>query len=668
VKTARTVFLALVVLAAVFLGFFRPHPAFPPDFRRFDSPLAGLQRFTPPAAEMPAPATIRKPASPPGAQRVSVLRGIVLDPDDHPVAGVEIRRRSAADLETLRNLPANAIVVSGAFSQGAPPGWRTVTGADGRFQLPRKPEEREVLLYPPEKEGFVSAARRPVLAAGEEDAVLRMRPLRTFDLNVEARDATNGEPLPRFEVQVVDRSAAPPPEKVRIWRQTSFSGKDGLARLEGLPFVPGSDVQVTVSAPGILRGNGGAGDLDARLKVLRPRPGDSLNLLFRLTLDAPERVPGAVVISGRVVAAPSEAPVAGAEVWIGDPFERVDAHRTKTTRRVMTRGDGSFRIARPSESTPARIGVIHPDFDPEVVDFRPGEEVVVRLHPRGSLRVTVTDRGGNPVPEVPLLLKWNVRSGSSVARNDWKQKTGTTDIAGGAGWKGLASGTYHLFVLPAPGAADEQALAHESVSLSPGESKKITIAMDPPDRILLSGHVLRDGIPDPALLPFLVPYAEGRGWVQARPDGFGGYRAGGMERGEYLVLLLPEDDRPGEGSYGLIPSVSLEGFGEKILDFTLPPGEVRGRLDGRRDGDGIAALPRAPFRTENGPARELCETTRFRRIFGVSVEPSGRFLLPHLGPGDYRLELYRDGRKAAEKDFLLAGSLDLGDWPIPEDR
>ncbi len=167
------------------------------------------------------------------------------------------------------------------------------------------------------------------------------------------------------------------------------------------------------------------------------------------------------------------------------------------------------------------------------------------------------------------------------------------------------------------------------------------------------------------LIPAFLPYGDEGAWTLAKSSRHG-FDAGGLERGTYLVALVPNDDGGDSADCVLLPGVEITGLGAERKDFRMPQARLKGRLVmAMASGDELRVL--AVPKGVTGFAQELLASAKAATTFGRPVDPAdGQFVLPNLAPGAHRLELRRSGSAEvlATLDVEVGGSMQLTDWVV----
>ncbi|HVT19720.1 MAG TPA: carboxypeptidase-like regulatory domain-containing protein [Thermoanaerobaculia bacterium] len=327
-------------------------------------------------------------------QEAMSLRGIVVDSDEHPMAGALVRARSSfrsgktshtlarADSEDIR------------------------TDADGRFSVGGFAAEDRADIFV-SKTGYLSAALRGVAVTARDP--LRIRLAGAATLSGFVRDAT-GRGIDGAAVAALpERARAPSSMRDLEDVVETRSERSGAFRVDG---VPAGRVHLRATAPGFLKSNMGPLELEA---------GDVRdNLVIRLR--------GGGSLAGSVTADDGAA-APGVRVSIGD-------------RSAETADDGSYRL---EDIVPGHYLASANDGNSDVtreVDIADAEEVIVDFVVRSRKAVSgrVVTPAGMAVEGAMVVLRW-VGGVPGPARVAW------TDSGGGFLLRAVAPGMYQLDVL-----------------------------------------------------------------------------------------------------------------------------------------------------------------------------------------------------------------------------
>jgi len=540
--------------------------------------------------------------------------GGVVDQEDRPVAGAEVRltgRRDGGETETLPKR-------LGPFR----------TGADGLFEVPNPPDGRFDLTV--EAEGYA-----PVTVPGVE---IPGRPP-VVDLGVVALSAG-------VEVagRVVDGDGEPVEEARVLLLPVRSSGWEadlamGAASVGGFRETR-SDAEGGFRFPDLQAG--APVRLQARREGFVPSEPEELRLPeegpVELVLRRPASVDGWVVDgAGR--------PVARALVTA----ERLPAESTD-----LVTGRAGGPAAGTGEGSPLSAGAsawTSPDGDFAIAGLQAGRWSVRASAPglrEGRSRPFEVD-AGDEVPAVEVVLEEGATLSGRVMESDGAPAVGArVDLADGAGRPvALArvddTGRFRLSGLP-DGAHTLTAVAGDGrevsrpvdLGLGPAE---VTLVLDP--GASLRGRVVRaDGAPVEGARVLLVGGGSEGGAVETRTDALGRFGWPALRDGSYHLLASAEGLSPGRGS------VVVDGRPVETPDIVLDDGiTLRGQVVG------------VPFEELPGVV------VRVRGVAGAVGRPnySGGVVLRNLPAGEVVVDVALEGtgRRAVERLELPAGAREV---------
>ncbi|MEM8711039.1 MAG: carboxypeptidase-like regulatory domain-containing protein, partial [Planctomycetota bacterium] len=300
-------------------------------------------------------------------------------------------------------------------------------------------------------------------------------------------------------------------------------------------------------------------------------------------------------------------------------------------------------------------------------------DTVIRMRRRGVLRGRIVDRNGAAVAGAPLLI-FAQQSGDSL--NDARRERMLADEDGRFEVPRLLAGRVWVYVLKKPSDADENALRSESFRVKNGESRDVEIRMSRPERVHVTGEVQNASGKRIAHVPVFLPNADEQGWTIAKGTRYG-FDAGGLDRGRYLVALVPAEDASesadGPAPVALLPDVVVSGLGAERFEFALPTSRLTGVITGIADHSSdsgplkVLAVPTGL----RGVAHEFTSAAKAAESFGVSVdEATGAFELAHLASGSHRVEVWCSSAETGEfqkldsREVLISGSKHLGVWKL----
>ena len=631
---------ALAAVTLIGLGIWTLTQPDEPDLSRRTTPAEAADelfgaRALSSAAQADERAEVGAATSSPAASDATAIRGRVVDLAGHPIQGARVSTTTAPRPNTYRPTSRHLDM----------PSWATSDEA-GAFERAVRNDRELPWLSVIHEDYFAVADCVP--SSTSDEVVLTMAPLARTTLAVEVIDATSGQRAPRFRLMASIPMASSVEGTASAWTSFSQDHVEGPTEFE-VEFAVDRPLHLMVDLPGLTRES----DSASFRQVVQPIENGRTPVRFVLDLDAPERAAPHLVAVGRVLDDATGEPIKGAEIHA--------PHATLTERRVQSFDDGNFRIALSEAS--ATVTVHHPHYVSSSATANTANVTEIRLTKRGSLRGVLVDGSGTPLPNAPLLfIHGQTRSVPSTFESGSDRTRTTTDAEGRFAFEHLRPNRYHLFALRSQGDPDERAIADETVELGPGEHLELTFSVEPPDRIAAYGSVQPPEPLDYALTPTFLPYAAQGSWTPAHPTP-DGYRAPGLERGHYLVLLAPAND-DNAGPFALLPDVEVAGFGEQRLDFRYPTGSLSGRivLDEPKGDLFVVAVPIVP----PGFAHDLLATGKVGDLMGVPVARDGSFTLEHLAEGKHRVELRSaSSSKVLEaREVVIAGRTMATDWNV----
>ncbi|MFN3242522.1 MAG: sigma-70 family RNA polymerase sigma factor [Planctomycetota bacterium] len=604
------------------------------DLEQTTSADRALDRF---AAAPPSDAVSLRAAAPGTAQP---FVGRVVDLDGRAIEG--------ATLSLQDRMVGNRIVDIGDREQ-----WTRRTGADGRFgfdadTLPLVAGKLKIgEVEHPDYEAELGHS----LWTRDDAPVLRMR--RAFDtvVDVEVVQQDTGEPVWFAATAFASWGHDSTPGVLRVGdptRRSVSSSPDGGApgRLRfAMRVVAGASNTVRLSIPG-------SRDHERTLEPPTAH-GHVYRIRERVRIDAAAADPDKRVLQGRVTDAVSGEPIPMARVALLREWS--EGRWSYSNRQpTQTRSDGRYRLGYAPEYVDSELLVEHDDY----LDLRVGFDGEAlrdcKLRRRPSLVVRV-QHAGRPLGDVPVMMIHGDHSHRARA---------TSDADGRIDFGLVNTQRVVLYVLPRLRAADEQAILSRAVRLEAGGADEVVLELRRPDRVAVFGNIppAPGGI---ALVPTLVPLEEGRGWIAARRLGVSGYEAGDVQRGRYLVMLAPADDRHVDGPFGLCGVVEIDGVVRQALDLALPTGRIHGRVVGveRREGLRVVALP--VLEAGSAATEQLLSSPKLAECMGAELAPDGFFFVENVPDGVCRVELRRGVEVVASRRVeVVAGEATVGDWRI----
>ena len=616
------------------------------------------------------------------------ITGVVVDGDDQPVQGAEVRANSQQSQ------------LFGMGDRNDEP--QAVSGPDGAFTVAdRRAGERVDLAVT--HEDYQPAGVPGVLAPNPQEVriVLQLG----ARLSGTVVDPSGGPVADaRVSVMVDEADFDPSGMGVRGFRFPVRASTDDTGRFE-LQQVPSGKIRLTAAARGWRT---------AELSALEVAPGAELDDL-RLVLER-----GATV-TGRVFAADGQ-PAAGAWVRVQEP--RTGGRFTPPPR-ATTGGDGQYLL----EGVETGLQLISARSED---DETTAQEIEVatginRLDLRFAAASTVSGRvvddTGAPLPGVTVMLitdarQWSgsesrsgagggfeiegVRDGqyllratrdgyATLVRDEPVQVAGgpvtglelvmTSGGAisgslfgleesqlplvgvfarGGANQWSIGQarhdGSYTITDLP-PGEWHVQAAVPEGpkaqgrVTLGAGQSEA-TLDLDFSSGVVLTGQVLRSG-EAPSGLMVQVRGLDVAGWSGARTDHEGRFRIEGLEAGRHRLEVT-------DFQSGVQHREEIDITGDRDIVVELFTGRVAGRV---LDADDLSPVAEARIALE--PVEETTGAAGFRRWTGeAATDNQGRFVIPRVSAADYRLRVVRQGYAPAEQTITVVPEGDLADLEL----
>ncbi len=422
----------------------------------------------------------------------------------------------------------------------------TKTDESGRFRLERLPGPVvRVRVKGPRPEKWASIRKRS--ARVDQSIVLTLERLAGLTLRGRVVDDASGQPIPSFDVKLLDGSAT----NSRVLAAESFHRASGHFMLEG---PDGEDLNLLVAA---------AGYTPTRLR--RAELTGTARLLIRLS--------EAGVLGGVVADRTSEKPIAGVGVtygvWDGSRFHWGATVGLHNGQRTVTDADGVFRFREGERGTLFFQAAGYRRFIlPPAERLTHGSDsgdLVVLLHPAESVEGYYYDNGevmaGAPVG---LFRAEETFDGKEVLDVYGYTKT---DEHGRFSWDDLSPGTYLLEA--ASGRRDFDSRFRRRFELREGDHKEVNVG-DGLGRLALSGRVFdADGKPLDRTLLALKPvfewdYDEFAAMISA--DREGRFEISGLRSGAYNVEAI--DHSGGEIQSISLPVLELDGDLER--NFEVP--------------------------------------------------------------------------------------------------
>ncbi|QDU69912.1 sigma-70 family RNA polymerase sigma factor [Engelhardtia mirabilis] len=560
-----------------------------------------------------------------------VVRGRVTDLDGATVAGVAIRSFHEVQGGTVSELSATS-------------------GADGTFEWPLAADDDWPTLRA-QADGYIGLRMRAPTGP-DEPTQLRVTPLHRAPIEIRVTNLSSGETVPRFTLRCSTNFGALPDADQYL---------EGL-RMETLDGLAAGEVEFAAGLPMVVRVEllAGAVRTVELEQVVTPMQGQPIQLQFEVDLDGPERAPGAVLATGRVIDAQTLQPVAGARIELLGLVDESEAIQTE--RQVQSMLDGHFRIAFDEGGPRGVVIANHPHYEPASLSFDGSGPIEVPMVRRASLRVRLVDGAGNNVAGGHLLLRSS--SNAYVDYDGPLDERATTGPDGVAVFEHLRPGGYMIHALRDRNDADENAVVRRSLEIEAGVPLELELALGNSDQVTVTGTVT--GVVDPpgAVVPYFLSHGADGTWVRGAPEGLQ-YRATDLRAGRYVVLLGPAiDDHMDEVLMAILPAVELSGEASQAMDLRYPALRFSGRLSGVDDPRSLTviAMPVLP----PGLAADLLGSDG-RRMLEAAVDDAGAFTLPPLGAGEFELRVERPwGERLAARPLTVSAAtpVELPAWDL----
>lgn len=560
-------------------------------------------------------------------RRAGSVAGRVLGPDGQGLAGVEIGLWSKPESEIPWFDPLDDFERYGRMPGAIPPHHLGLTGFDGRFVLPLvRPGSYDLLAV---TESLRPAVGGPLLVQGQQRA--------------EAGDLTllRGHTL---QARVVDLAGKPVSGALLGWRagettmavlaagaKPSVTNTDGMAQISALP---GGAIEAEITAPGFAR---------ARETFTFQDPPRETKV-WEVVLRAGAVLPGSVLSGGM--------PVSGATVRVMPTKEALPFMQQLLAVEAATRTapDGSFRF----DNLPIgawRVQVTHDDhsaFTSPDLNLLEGENppLLVHLSPGATLRVTVLDETGAPVPQTTIM---------AMESSMQAQENGITGPDGVAVLSHLRAGNWQVMRMDLAGLEagkmpEDFQVRFEYVELAEGELKEITLG-GAVVSATIEGRVTVSGVPQKGRMVILI----GKGGVKtASSNADGEFILEKVEVGDYLVSVMMG---LGGGS-SWTGSIEVTGGGVQRHDLALPSSIIEVLVVDGATGQVVQGIPvnlrpedsssvsGGSFQSTDGQG-----LARFEMLTpGTYLAAVGNLAMPMLGGGEGRGSAMISGIRVASED------------------
>lgn len=546
-------------------------------------------------------------------RRAGSVAGRVLGPDGRPLAGAQIGLWSKPEAEMPWFDPLDDFQRYGRMPGAIPAHHRAVSGSDGRFVLPLVRPGSYALLG-------VTADLRP--AVGGPVAVVSLQRADAGDLTLLRGHTLN--------VRVVDGAGQPVAGASAGWRSGGstmamlaagakpvLTDAGGFARIEA---IPGGEIEAEVIAPGFARARETFSFQDP------PREAKDWDAVLR----AGAVLPGVVTSAG--------VPVSGAALKVVPAKESMPFLQQLVAVEAAARSgpDGSFRF----ENLPVgswRVQAEHADhasFTSADLSLAEGVNppLQIQLAPGATLRVTVLDETGAPVPQSTIMAMESTLQA---------QENGVTGPDGVAVLSHLRAGNWQLMRIDVDGLESGELptdfqVRFVYVQLAEGETKDVTLG-GPVESATVEGRLTVAGAPLDGWMVLLI----GKGGMKTASSGADGeYRMEKVEVGEYLLTVM----KGLGGGSSWTGSIVVTGGGVQRHDLALPSSAIEVRVVDGASGQTLQGIP-VNLRPEDSSSISggMFSTTdgqgvaRFEMLtVGSYLAAVGNLAFPMLGGGEGR--------------------------------
>jgi len=502
-------------------------------------------------------------------RRAGSLTGRVLGPDGRALAGAELALWTKLESEMPWFDPLDDFERYGRIPGAIPAHHRATSGEDGRFTLPLvRPGSFQLLA--------VAEGLRPAVGGALE--VLSQQRTDAGDVSLR-----RGHSL---QIRAVDGAGQPVAEARASWRagETTMAAlaagaKPALTDADGrvlMTALPGGELEAEVVAPGFAR---------AREKFVfedPPRAPQNWDVVLR----------AGAVLTGTVSSAGLPVGEATVQVTGSEGQMPMLQQLTSVEARARSLPDGSFRI----ESLPVgswRVRVEHPDhaaFTSDELNLIEGENppLIVELAPGASLRVTVLDETGAPVPQATIV---------AMETSMQTQEAGTTGPDGVTLFGHLRAGNWQVMRVDAftqnQGAvpADFE-VRFEYVQLADGEFKELTLG-GRKETATIEGRLTVGGAPQDGRMVLLIGPG---GMKSGTSNADGEFKLEKVEVGDYVVTVVKG---LGGGGSSWTGSLTVAGGGVQRHDLALPSSAVEILVRDGASGEIVKGIP-VNLRPEDG--------------------------------------------------------------------
>jgi hypothetical protein len=544
-------------------------------------------------------------------QRAGSVAGRVLGPDGKPAAGARVALWTRRDAEVPWMDPLSDFQRYGRMPRMIPEHHRALCGPDGTFTIPvAKPGRHDVLAAADELRPGIGGPVDVTAAAPSDAGVLTLA--RGHALRVEVRNAGGG---PIADARVAWRAGESLIASLTSGAAALTTDRAGDVVLAGLPA---GEIEATVEAAGCAR---------AREQFIFDDPPAREPRIWQVTLSAGATLPGSVSAGGF--------PVADALVRVVPPRAagQILPGVALAIELTTSKPDGSFLL----EHLPVgslHVEIEHPDHAPFVSESLTLAEggnppLLAQLSRGATLRVTVQDQNGQPVPDAMITATEpnlqqvaNERTGPDgvailphLRPGDWQVMQ--IEMNSPQALENLDFGMRFVYVTLAEGGYEEIVLGG-----------RVAVAN-------IEGLITMSGLPQPGKMVMLI----GPGGMQSgRTDATGSYRLQNVQVGEYVVTVAAGLGGGSSWTDGLL----VPDAGVLRHDIALPSSAVEVRVVDAATGTPEAGVPvnLRPADSSSISGGQFQPTSaegvaRFEMLkAGAYLAAVGNFTMPMLGGGE----------------------------------
>ncbi|MFL6203072.1 MAG: carboxypeptidase regulatory-like domain-containing protein [Thermoanaerobaculia bacterium] len=545
--------------------------------------------------------------------------GVVVDEQDKPVAGVEIKARIQPGSRARDRWRSGGSARTSAAGRFRIPG--LAAGIAHELRLTRKGYAPATAAVPPVEPGSLSSELRIVLRRGRT----------AFGRVVDPADK------PVAGAEVLLELVPPGGSRMRIVIGADGSGRfaataDANGRFE-LPDLPPGTFNLTA------RGSGFAPTAVPGLSIPAGAGAADLGTVTLIR---------GVALEG-YVAGPDGRPVEGAQVSLteatGDPMAALG--RGGEPPAAITGLDGFFRVEDRRAGETVDVEVRRSGYakgGAPGVQVPSEEPVRIVLRPSSAVEGRTVDPDGKPVPGARILINPTAPTAMGRGMVVFIAETLLQTTSGDDGSfrvEDVPPGTYELQAQ----ATGRESASQTNLEVLPGQDRRGVEVVLPPGAVLEGRVLAPGGRPVPGARVSLVESDTGMGLMRfrssdARADGDGRYRLDGVPPGTRLFRAASE------GLREKVRELEVRA-GDNDLDFELEGGaEITGRVV---DDDGTP-VPAAGV--------VLYEGWNSWSLPSATSRPDGSFTLSGVADGSYRIAAEKEGyAQTRGQELTVAGDV-----------